>query len=553
MIHLRDGITAMVLAATALLTTLGSIAHAQPNEAATVSAAHVKAHMTFLASDLLRGREAGSPGFDIAANYVASQFAQLGLKPAGGDGTYFQKVPLLATRPMDQGRFVVRGKDGAEVPLVFGEDVMVGRPVGPSARHVAAPMVFVGYGLVAPERGRDDYKGLNVAGKIVVVLNGAPATFQTEERAYYANGRTKRAQAAAHGAVGIISLYLPRDEQRRPFAEGKRTWQSWAMTWRKADGAPNDVAPETPQLGAVSIQGAAKLFAGAKVSYDKVAEAAETSKANPPRFALATTLDVTLHTESQVIESENVAGLLEGSDPRLKNEVVVLSAHLDHIGITPPVKGDEINNGALDNAAGVATTLEVARAFVESGQRPRRSILFLTVTGEEKGLLGAEYFARNPTLGPRPIVANVDLDMPILLYDFTDVIAFGSDRSGIGPALSRAAGRMGIALSPDPIPEEGIFTRSDHFRFVEIGVPAVYLMTGFQNGGEAKFRGFLAGCYHHPCDDLSQPIDYAAGAKFARLNYEITRELADGETRPLWNKGDFFGTKFAPPQLIADH
>ena len=542
------------LAVLSLAALVAGAAHAQPADTrAAISAAHIRAHMTFLASDLLRGREAGSPGYDIAANYVASQFAQLGLTPAGGNGSYFQKVPLVATRPIDQGRFIVRGKDGAEVPLVFGEEVMVGRPVGPSERRVSAPLVFVGYGLVAPERGRDDYKGLDVRGKIVVVLNGAPASYQTEERAYYANGRTKRAQAAAHGAAGMISLYLPRDEQRRPFAEGRRTWQSWAMTWRRADGAPNDVAPETPQLGAVSVQGAAKLFAGAKVSYEKMAQAAEAPKADPPRFALATSLDVTLHTESQLIESANVAGLLEGSDPRLKDEVVVLSAHLDHIGITPPVKGDEINNGALDNAAGVATTLEVARAFLEGGQRPRRSILFLTVTGEEKGLLGAEYFARNPTLGTRAIVANVDLDMPILLYDFTDVVAFGSDRSGIGPAVSRAAGRMGIALSPDPIPEEGIFTRSDHFRFVEVGIPAVYLITGFQNGGEAKFRGFLAGCYHTPCDDLNQPIDYAVGAKFARLNYEITRELADGETRPLWNKGDFFGTKFAPARLIADH
>jgi Zn-dependent M28 family amino/carboxypeptidase len=552
MIQLRNFGPAAALAVTLAMATP---VHAQPTApaAAEVSAAHIRAHMTFLASDLLRGREAGSPGFDIAAAYVASQFAQLGLKPAGGDGTYFQKVPMVATRPMDQGRFVVRGKDGAEVPLTFGDDVMVGRPVGPSERHVSAPLVFVGYGLVAPERGRDDYKGLDVKGKIVVVLNGAPASYQTEERAYYANGRTKRAQAAAHGAVGMISLYLPRDEQRRPFAEGKRTWQSWAMTWRRADGTPNDVASETPQLGSVSVQGAAKLFAGAKVAYEKVAQAAEKPKADPPRFDLATSLDVTLHTESQLIESENVAGLLEGADPTLKDEVVVLSAHLDHIGVTPPVKGDEINNGALDNAAGVATTLEVARAFVEGGQRPRRSILFLTVTGEEKGLLGAEFFARNPTLGTRAIVANVDLDMPILLYDFTDVVAFGSNRSGIGPAVSRAAGRMGVALSPDPIPEEGIFTRSDHFRFVEVGVPAVFLITGFQNGGEAKFRGFLAGCYHHPCDDLNQPIDYAVGAKFAKLNYEITRELADGETRPLWNKGDFFGTKFAPPQLIADH
>lgn len=538
------GLLAMALA--------GPAAAQQPPEAAQRSAEHVRAHIGFLASDLLQGREAGSEGFDIAAQYVASQFAQLGLKPAGANGTWFQPVPLIAMRPKDQGRFVVRDKAGAETPLVFGEDVLIGRMAGPGDQQVSAPLVFAGFGVVAPERGRDDYKGLDVKGKIVVVLSGAPSAFQTEERAYYANGRTKRVAAAAKGAVGMIQVNLPSDEQRRSFASGRRAWQAWSMTWRRPDGTPYDVAPQVPALGTVSVAGADKLFVGAKKTYLEVAKAAEKPKGDPPRFALATSLDVTLHVESRTIESANVAGLIEGSDPALKDEVIVLSAHLDHIGVTPPVGGDSINNGALDNAAGVATTLEVARAFVESGRPPRRSILFLTVTGEEKGLLGAEYFARNQTLGGRTIVANVDLDMPILLYDFTDVVAFGSDRSGVGPAVRRAAARLGVALSPDPLPEEGNFTRSDHFRFVEVGVPAVFLMTGFQNGGEEKFRAFLRDCYHRPCDDLAQPIDYAAGAKFARLNYEITRELADLVHRPLWNKGDFFGTKYARPATIAD-
>ena len=535
--------------------TLAAVAApAQPTPEAARSADNIKAHMTFLASDLLQGREAGSPGFDIAANYVASQFAQLGLTPMGGQGGYFQKVPLVASRPTDEGRFVVTGKDGVARTLVFGDDVRVlGRPTGRPDLQLNAPLVFAGYGVVAPERGLDDYKGLDVKGKIVVLLQGAPAGYQTEERAYYANRDNKRAQAAAHGAVGVISICLPGEARCPKVGEAKRTWQSWSMTWRRADGTANDVAPGTPALALLGPEGADKLFVGARKTLDEIAKAADKPKADPPRFPLATSLSVSLHTESRDVVSENVAGLLEGSDPKLKDEVVVLSAHLDHIGVTPPVNGDAINNGALDNAAGVATTLEVARTFVDGGQRPRRSILFLTVTGEEKGLLGAQYFARNPTLGPRSIVANVDLDMPILFYDFTDVIAFGSDRSGIGPAVKRAAGRMGVALSPDPLPEEGLFTRSDHFRFVEVGVPAVFLMTGVQNGGEEKFRGFLAGCYHHPCDDLNQPIDYAAGAKFARLNYEITRELADGDARPLWVKGDFFGARFAPPTMIADH
>jgi Zn-dependent M28 family amino/carboxypeptidase len=226
----------------------------------------------------------------------------------------------------------------------------------------------------------------------------------------------------------------------------------------------------------------------------------------------------------------------------LKNEYVVLSAHLDHIGVTPPVKGDSINNGALDNASGVATTLEVARLF--QARAPKRSIVFLIDTAEEKGLVGAEYFARNPTVPKTSIVADVDLDMPILTYDFTDVTAFGADRSSIGPSVKRAAARLNVKLSPDPSPDEGFFTRSDHYRFVEQGVPAVFLATGYANGGETAYKTFMAQHYHKPSDDLSQPIRYDAGAKFARLNYEITRELADG-ARPAWNKGDFFAAKFA--------
>ena len=539
-----------------LLASVLGLAIAAPAAAQTVpdltrSAANVKAHVEFLASDLLQGREPGSPGYDIAANYVASQFAQLGLTPAGDKGTYFQSVPMIAFRAADKGEFVVKGKDGKSAPLAFGEEVLVGRNAGPQDHRISAPLVFAGYGVVAPEKKHDDYKSLNVKGKIVVVLSGGPASFQTEERAYYGNARTKREAAAKAGAVGVIFLSTPKDEQRRPFAEGARSWQAWAMTWRRPDGTPFDVAPGTPGLGSVSVKGAEKLFAGAPKTYAQVIAEADKPKGVVPRFALATAMDVTLRAEIKAVQSANVAGLLEGSDPKLKAEVIVLSAHLDHIGVTPPLNGDEINNGALDNAGGIATTLEVARAFKDSGKASRRSLLFLAVTAEEKGLLGAEYFARNPTV-PGPLVANVNLDMPILTYDFLDVVAFGAERSTLAPAVRKAAQRVGVTLSPDPMPEEGLFTRSDHFRFVEVGVPSTFLMTGFQNGGEAKFRGFLKDCYHKPCDDLSQGIDWKAGAKFAWINYEITRELADAETRPMWNKGDFFATKFAPKGAVAD-
>ena len=274
--------------------------------------------------------------------------------------------------------------------------------------------------------------------------------------------------------------------------------------------------------------------------------AAETPKGDPPRFDLpATAGGDAAHRDQGRARAPTSPASCEGSDPKLKDEVVVLSAHLDHIGVTPPVNGDGINNGALDNAAGVATTLEVARAFPEAGKRPRRSILFLTVTGEEKGLLGAEYFARNPTVplqndrGQRqPRHADPDLRLHR---------RGGLRRRPLEPRARPCAARRagsGVALSADPMPEEGLFTRSDHFRFVEVGVPAVFLMTGFQNGGEAKFRGFLANCYHQPCDDLSQPIDYAAGAKFARINYEIARELADCRGGPPGTRATSSATKF---------
>ena len=505
-----------------------------------LSAANVRAHITYLAGDSLRGREAGTPQFDLAARYVAAQMKGLGLQPMGGDGTFFQPVPLVAFRTVDQGALSLKSKTGGVTRLVFGKDYLVGgNPLNPKLER-DAPLVFVGFGLVAPEHGRDDYRGLDVKGKIVVALSGAPKFLQTEERAYYRNARVKLAAAEARGAVGFVSVNTLTGEKLYPFANAVRQYQSWGMTWRKPDGKPF-MASSIPTLATVSVAGAHKLLGP---DTDRILAAAETKEGEVKGVELPLSLHAVLHSEIRAVESKNVVGLLPGTDPRLKNEYVVLSAHLDHIGVTPPVKGDAINNGALDNASGVATTLEVARLLRASKQDLRRSVLFLIDTAEEKGLIGAEYFARNPPVPKSAIVANVDLDMPILTYDFTDVVAFGADRSSIGPSVKRAAARMNVKLSPDPTPDEGLFTRSDHYRFVEQGVPAVFLATGYANGGEAATKLFMAEHYHKPSDDLSQPIRYDTAAKFARLNYEITRELADGP-RPSWNKGDFFAAKFA--------
>jgi Zn-dependent M28 family amino/carboxypeptidase len=514
---------------------LAGPAPAQPDQAA----ANIKADMAYLASDRLKGREAGTPEYDMAARYVADRMKQTGLVPKGDHGGYFQHVPLLAYRATDPGRMVLHDKSGRELPLVFGTDYVVSGYGRAPTLKMDAPLVFVGYGLVAPEHGRDDYAGLDVRGKIVVALSGAPKFLESEERAYYRSGRVKLVAAMTHGAAGFVSIGTLTGERLYPFANAVRQYQSWDMTWIQPD-ASAFFAVNLPGLAGISVAGAHKLLGP---NTGRILAEAETKDGAVKGFALPWSLRAELHNEIKKAESENIVGLLPGSDPKLKSQYVVLSAHLDHIGITPPVNGDSINNGALDNASGVSTTLEVARLF--GGKPARRSVLFLIDTAEEKGLIGAEFFAHNPTVPRAGIVADVDLDMPILTYEFTDVVGFGADRSSIGPSVRRAAAGMNVKLSPDPMPDEGVFTRSDHYRFVEQGIPAVFLATGYANGGEAATKFFMKNHYHKPSDDLSQPIRYDMGAKFARLNYAITRELADSDTAPSWNKGDFFAEKFA--------
>ena len=509
----------------------------QPEEAA------MRAHVGFLASDEMKGREAGTPEYDIAARYVAAQFETMGLKPAGAKDSYIQPVPLVTFRAADKGSvMLVRG--ATETALEFGVDYLPGAsPLAPELTK-DAPLVFVGFGVVAPQFKRDDYAGLNVKGKIVVMLAGAPPSLPTEERAHYGNGVSKRELAAARGAIGIISVDTPTREKVSPFARRARNWRYLGATWAHNDGTPDFPGGSAPGLASLSLAGAAKLFAGLPGGADAVFAASEGKAGNPKRMALPMTARVAIKTEINRVMSSNVAGLLEGSDPVLKDQVVVLSAHLDHTGICPEVKGDTICNGAMDNAMGIASMIEVAHGFKHLKAQPKRSILFLAVTAEEKGLVGADYFAQNPTLPKGNLVGNVNLDMPIVTYDFKDVVAFGAERSSIGPAVARAGATMGISLVPDPQPEQGIFTRSDHYRFVQQGIPSVFLVTGPGGDGAVVGAAFQKTHYHQPSDDMNLPFKWGAATRFVALNLAIARDLADAAERPRWNKGDFFGTLY---------
>ena len=519
-----------------------------PAELPEANAENIRADMEFLASDDLEGREAGTPGFDLAADYVAAEFAEIGLKPAGDAGSYMQTITFLRSVRAPEGRLmeVTNTATGAPVPFTENVDYAMGNSLSAPSTDVTGEAVFVGFGIVAPDLGRDDYAGLDLNGKIAVMLSGTPKGIQSEERAFY--GSRKFVNASEHGAIGIVTLETPTSRGVYPFErlirEGRLDGAS--LTWISADGAPFDRAPNIKAGASVSLDSAAKLFEGTGESWPAILEAAEAEGGTVKSFALPYTIHLTQTSTHDQVQSANVIGMIEGTDPVLKNEVIVLTAHLDHIGITRGIEGDQINNGALDNASGIATLLEAAR-MLKAGPAMKRSVMFIALTAEEKGLLGAQYFALNPTVPKGNIVANVNLDMPILTYPFTDLVVFGGARSTIIEEVEKAAAEMDITLSPDPVPDQGLFTRSDHFRFVEAGIPSVYLIPGWENGGAEEFARHMTTNYHRPSDDMANSIDFDAAARFAAIKARIALALANADQRPLWRKDDFFARQFNGP------
>jgi hypothetical protein len=531
------------LAAAAALLSLSTAAVSQTAAAPAFTADAFRAHVAFLADDLLEGRDAGTRGYDIAARYVATRFEALGLKPAV-NGSWYQQVPFVEYQLADSPAGVTIG--GRR--FANRAEVMVWPDPADTRPSIEAPVVFVGYGLDLPSQGIDDYAGLDVRGKIVAILSGTPKGLPSDVAAHA--GSQKGRTAASRGAIGTISL--------RSRATAKNYgWdkvvapQEPSVTWVGPDGRPFTAAQGIGFAATFDTPAAQALFAGAPRTLDQILDEAEKG-GRPTGFALRSPVKMERASTSRRFSSPNVIAMLPGSDPALANEYVLLMAHLDHTGISPE-GGDRINNGAMDNATGIATMLEAARAFTQSGTRPRRPILFAAVTAEEDGLLGSQYLAKNPvvTASGGKVVAVVNLDMPVLLYDFNDVIAFGAEHSTLGQVVERAGATMGVKLAEDPLPQEGLFTRSDHYRFVQEGVPSVFLMTGFGNGGDKKFTGFLETHYHKPSDQIDLPFDWAAGAKFARLNYQIAREIADAPAAPLWYQGSFFGDTFATSQPRA--
>lgn len=511
-------------------------------------ARRIEADVRFLADDLLEGRAAGTRGYDLAAHYVASRYRAIGLEPAGDGGSYFQAVPLIEGRRQREGAAFTVKRDDGDLAFVFQDDFLPGLNFNAPTHAVSAPLVFVGQAVHAPELGRDDFAGVDVRGKVAVYFSGAPATFSNTQRAFHASGREKAVQLATRGAVGAISLGNPADEAKYPWARGARNWRMPGMRLVDASGQPVDSWPELQATASLNVDGARRLLAGAPMPADEIFERRE--KGTLQSFDLPGEVTLAGATTLTRVDSRNVVGRLPGADPSLAGEHIVYSAHLDHIGLGAEVEGDGVYNGALDNALGVAVMLQAASELAGVAKAPRRSLLFVAVTAEERGLLGAEYFARFPTVPRDALVANINMDMPVFLTEVTDVVPIGIEHSTLEADVQAAAQQLGVGLTPDPKPEEVVFVRSDQYAFVRQGIPAAYLDAGIKAKNPdvdalALYEDFLTGHYHQPSDETDLSIHYPSAAVLARLNAAIGRRVGDAEARPRWKDGDFFGQKFA--------
>lgn len=530
-----------------LLAAFALIGAAQPAPDGVAAANRIRGHVQFLASDELEGRDTGSTHYRIAAQYVASQFVAQGLRPGGAKGSWFLDVPFR--RATHQGTPALTLINGSQRrALKHGEQASVRPSLTQPLRKLEAPLVFAGWGINDPILRMNDFAGVDARGKIAVVFRGTPSSIGGEVAVHLQSAKAQ--MAAQAGAVGLIELTVP----GKP-ASSSSPVASYAsapvVEWVASSGRTGSKGLLSMAV-AVSPQTAERLFDGSRMSLKQVGALARKG-GKLPAFDLRTRLAVESQSKFEDFTSPQVIGIMPGSDPSVAAEHIVLMGHLDHLGVKPNAQPgeDRIYNGALDNASGIATMIEAARKFAEPGQRPRRSLMFMANAGEEKGLLGADYFAAYPTIPINSIVGLVNLDMPLLLYDFNDVIAFGAEHSTIARTAATAASAMGVAIAPDPMPQESLFVRSDHYRFVTRGVPSIFLMTGYGNGGKKAWTHFLANNYHRPSDDLRQPIDWNAGARFAEINFRIAKALADSPRRPMWYRGDYFGDRYAPGQPKA--
>ena len=492
-------------------------------------------HVEALANDGMEGRNTGSPAHKRAAEYVAAQFAKAGLEPAGHGG-YIQPVAFKTRRIVEAQSSLALVKNGKSEPLTLGEDANISVRVDP-APTVDAPLVFVGYGLSIPERDINDLAGVSLKGAVVVYILATPPSLPGPLQAHFGSAAERWKMYKAAGAIGTVSIANPKSMDI-PWARSTlaRLQPAMSLAETSLEDAPGQQLAVT-----MNPAHADRLFADSGHTFQELL--ALVDEGQPvPSFALPARLKATAKVERSSVESQNVAGILRGSDPKRRSEYVVVSAHLDHVGVGEPTSGDRIYNGAMDNASGIAAILEVAASLHDSGAKPARSILFVAVTGEEKGVLGSRHFAAHPPVPRASLVANVNTDMFLPLFPLKTLMVLGLDESDLGEDLRATAAALGLGVQADPEPQRNRFVRSDQYSFVKVGIPALAMKVGYEaNTPEAAIAAkWTAERYHAPSDDLNQPIEVSAAGQYVEVVRDLAVRIANRTDRPKWNDTSFF-------------
>ncbi|HEX7077260.1 MAG TPA: M28 family peptidase [Candidatus Eisenbacteria bacterium] len=493
----------------------------------------------WLADDAREGRGTGTPGYLAAARYVAYRFREAGAKPAGDDG-YFQPVRFVRRQIREPECLLALVQDGRVRLLTLGDDAYF-RVEADAPESLEADAVFVGYGLVVPEYGYDDLRGLDLRGRIAVCLRGGPSLLPDDVRAHAMSGGERWRRLHDAGAIGYALVSNPR---RGGFPWARARLARLSPAFSLADTALDENHGRRFGLS-MNPARAERFFAGSGHTFAEILD--RDMRGEPlPRFPLAARIRARVIVDRREVTCPNVVGIIEGGDSTLRRQAVVLSAHLDHLGIGAPVRGDSIYNGAMDNASGVATLIEIARGLGAPGHRPRRSVVLLAVTGEEEGLLGSRAFAARPTIGDREIVADVNLDMFLPIVPLRSLIDYGGDQSDLGAWFRATAESSGVRIAPDPDPRRAYFVRSDQYSFVRAGVPSVFVEFGPTGNPflDRRVERWNRERYHAPSDDARQPVDFGAAAEFNRIFLAFARDVADRAERPRWRADSFF-RKFA--------
>jgi Zn-dependent M28 family amino/carboxypeptidase len=492
-------------------------------------------YIKVIADDKMEGRDTGSRGERAAREYVVDQLKKAGLEPAGSNG-FYQPVRFVSRQIVEKDCSLTLVHDGQREPLVLGDDALIGTRIIP-APEVKAPLIFVGYGLKVPEKNYDDFAGLDVKGKLVVIFSGSPADIPGPLAAHYQTLLERWKVLRAAGAIGIVSLINPASMDipwsRISLNRTHPTMDLDYAEFNETEGAQLSVT--------INPANAEKLFAGSGHTFAEIAALGKDRKPLP-HFPLAVSLEAKTKVEIQKVESVNLVARLPGSDPALKDEYVVLSAHLDHIGIGAPINGDNIYNGAMDDGSGSALLMDEAALFKKNPEKLRRSILFVFVTAEEKGLLGSKYFAAHPTVPPKALVADVNVDMFLPIVPLKVLRVLGLDDSDLGDRAREIAQTQGVQVQPDPEPLRNLFVRSDQYNFIRHGVPSIIMSVGYEPGSPEQpiFKEWLTNRYHAPSDDLNQPVDFASAAKYEEIVRSLLINVANDEHRPHWKQDSFF-------------